>query len=292
MSAQAATVLGEQLGQWIKGAVVRLGRAGIDSARLDARLLAGHVLDWDTAKVLAYGEFELSKFQLEQLEALLVRRERRESLAAITGVKEFWGLEFCVTGDTLVPRPDSETLIEAALAAVADKQGSLRILDLGTGTGCLLLSLLSEFPNAWGLGVDVSEAALLVAGKNASRLGLAERATFVISDWAATIASRFDLVVCNPPYIADEEFAHLEDEVSRFEPRLALAGGADGLDCYRALAARLSPLLAPGARVFIEIGATQTTAVSALLSGQDIEVIGVLNDLSGNARVVEGQQSF
>jgi len=292
MSAQAAAVQDEQLGQWIKGAAVRLGRAGIDSARLDARLLAGHVLGWDTTKVLAYGEFDLSKHQLVQLEALLVRRERRESLAAITGVKEFWGLEFCVTGDTLVPRPDSETLIEAALAAVADKQGSLRILDLGTGTGCLLLSLLSEFPNAWGLGVDVSEAALLVAGKNASLLGLAGRAAFVISDWGATIASRFDLVVCNPPYIADEEFADLEDEVSRFEPRLALAGGAGGLDCYRALAPRLSPLLAPGGRVFFEIGATQATAVSALLSGQDIKVIGILNDLAGNARVVEGQQSF
>lgn len=292
MSAQAAGIIDEQLGQWIKGARHRLGCAGIDSARLDARLLAGHVLEWGAAKVLSYPEYALSKHQREQLEILLQRRERRESLAAITGVKEFWGLEFCVTGDTLVPRPDSETLIEAALGAVADKQRSLRILDLGTGTGCLLLSLLSEFPNAWGLGVDVSEAALLVAAKNASRLGLAGRAEFVISDWGAAIASRFDLVVCNPPYISDEEFAALEDEVSRFEPRLALAGGADGLDCYRALAPRLSPLLAPGASVFIEVGATQATAVSALLSDQDIEIIGVLNDLSGRARVLEGQQSL
>ncbi len=292
MSAQVATIVNEQLGYWIKGAVLRLGCAGIDSARLDARLLAGHVLDWGAEKVLSYPEYALSKHQREQLEILLVRRERRESLAAITEVKEFWGLEFCVTGDTLVPRPDSETLIEAALTAVADKQRELRILDLGTGTGCLLLSLLSEFPNSWGLGVDVSEAALLVAEKNASRLGLAGRAAFVISDWGATIASRFDLVVCNPPYIADEEFADLEDEVSRFEPRLALAGGAGGLDCYRALAPRLSPLLAPGAGIFIEVGVTQATAVSALLSDQDIEVIGVLNDLSDNARVVEGQQSL
>lgn len=291
MTAQLAAVLEESLGAWIKDAADRLRRAGIDSARLDARLLAAHVLGWDQAKILAYPETLLADGQRDQLEALLEQREGRAPLAVVTGSKEFWGLEFAVTGDTLVPRPDSETLIEGVLAAIGDKSQAFSILDLGTGTGCLLLSLLSEFPNADGLGIDVSEAALNVAGENARQLGLAERATFVCSDWGDVIEGTFDLVVSNPPYIADEEFAGLEKEVSRFEPPLALSGGADGLQSYRVLAPRIGRLLAPGGRVFVEIGATQATDVSALLSRQGIDVIDVLHDLGGNPRVVEGQHS-
>lgn len=293
MTAQpvTATQLEESLGAWIKGAVDRLGRAGIDSARLDARLLAAHVLGWDQAKVLAYSETLLAVGQRDQLEALLARREGRAPLAVVTGSKEFWGLEFAVTGDTLVPRPDSETLIEGALAAFGDKNQAFSILDLGTGTGCLLLSLLSEFPNADGLGIDISEAALNVAGENARQLGLAERTAFACSDWGDAIEGTFDLVVSNPPYIADKEFAGLEKEVSRFEPRLALSGGVDGLQSYQVLIPRMGRLLAPGGRIFVEIGATQAAAVSALLSRQGIDIIDVLHDIGGNPRVVEGQHS-
>ena len=291
MNTGPATVLQEQLGPWLESAAKRLTGAGIDSARLDARLLAGHVLGWDAAKVLAYGEHQLSNRQWGQLQALLGRREKRQPLASITGSKEFWGLEFTVTGDTLVPRPDSETLIEGVLAAIPDKNQGFGIIDLGTGTGCLLVSLLTEFPNAWGLGVDISPAALSVAGENARRLGVGERAVFVCSDWGDSLVGGFDLIISNPPYIADIEFGGLEEEVYGFEPRLALSGGADGLDCYRALACRLNPLLAPGGRVFVEIGATQRLAVGHLFRDQGIEVIGVINDLAGIPRVVEGQHS-
>ncbi len=299
---------GDSLGEALNAFAARLARAGIESARLDARLLAAHALGWDAAKIVAAKDFLPDAEQRRTLDALIARREAREPVAVIIGRCEFWSLEFAVSADVLIPRPDSETIIEAALAAVEDRDengnkdgdGALGILDLGTGSGCLLLALLSELPGASGLGVDISEAALSVAAANAKNLGLGDRAEFELSDWGANVtrgisggvSGRFDIVVANPPYIADGEFATLEPEVARFEPRLALSGGADGLDCIRALAPRLGPLLAPRGRAFVEIGATQADAVAALLKARDLRVCQVHKDLIGRPRVVEAENIF
>ncbi len=283
----------ETLGDWLSAAVRGLEAAGIDSARLDARLLASFVLGWDPARVLAHPEYAPGGGEWERLQSLLARRAGRQPLAVIIGKREFWGLDFAVTADTLVPRPESETLIEAVLAATEDRDADLNILDLGTGSGCLLLALLSELPNARGLGVDLSAAALKVAAGNATALGLEGRAEFRQSDWDRGLDGTeggFDLILANPPYVADDEFAALEPEVSRFEPRLALSGGPDGLDCYRSLAPRVGPLLAPGGGAFIETGAAQAGAVSALFDDHGLAVVCVHQDLSGRPRVVEVQQ--
>ncbi len=284
---------GGTLGDWLSAAVRGLEAAGIDSARLDARLLASTVLGWDPARVLAHPEHVLGDGEWERLQSLLARRGNRQPLAVIIGKREFWGLDFAVTADTLVPRPESETLIEAVLGATEDRDADLNILDLGTGSGCLLLALLSELPNARGLGVDLSAAALKVAAGNAAALGLEGRAEFRQSDWGRGLdgtEGRFDLILANPPYVADDEFAALEPEVSRFEPRLALSGGPDGLDCYRSLAPRVGPLLAPGGGAFVETGAAQAGAVSALFEENGLAVTSIHADLCGRPRVVEAQQ--
>ncbi len=295
---------GDSLGEALNAFAARLARAGIESARLDARLLSAHALGWDAAKIAAEKDFLPDAEQRRTLDALMTRREAREPVAVIIGRCEFWSLDFTVNADVLIPRPDSETIIEAALAAAENwddnKDGALGILDLGTGSGCLLLALLSELPLARGLGVDISEAALSVAAANAKNLGLGGRAEFELSDWGANVtrgisggvSGRFDIVVANPPYIADGEFATLEPEVARFEPRLALSGGADGLDCYRRLAPRLGPLLAPRGRAFVEIGATQADAVAALFEARDLRVCRVLRDLAGHPRAIEAENIF
>lgn len=284
---------GGTLGDWLSGAAGRLQAAGIDSARLDARLLASFVLGWDPARVLAHPEHAPGGGKWSRLQSLLARRANREPLAVIIGKREFWSLDFAVTADTLVPRPESETLIEAALAVIGDRDADLNIIDLGTGSGCLLLALLSERPNARGLGVDLSAAALKVAAGNAAALGLEGRAEFRQSDWGRGLdgtEGRFDMILANPPYVADDEFAALEPEVSRFEPRLALSGGPDGLDCYRSLAPQIGPLLAPGGGAFIETGAAQAGAVSALFEENGLAVTSIHADLCGRPRVVEAQQ--
>lgn len=283
---------GGTLGDWLSAAVRGLEAAGIETARLDARLLASFVLGWNPARVLAHPEQVLGG-EWSRLQSLLARRANREPLAVIIGKREFWSLDFAVTADTLVPRPESETLIEAALAATEDRDADLSILDLGTGSGCLLLALLSERPNARGLGVDLSAAALKVAAANAAALGLEGRAEFRQSDWGRGLdgtEGRFDLILANPPYVADDEFAALEPEVSRFEPRLALSGGPDGLTSYRSLAPQIGPLLAPGGGAFIETGAAQAGAVSALFEENGLAVTSIHADLCGRLRVVEVQQ--
>ena len=204
-------------------------------------------------------------------------------MAQILGEREFWGRAFRVTPDVLDPRPETETLVEAALGGPP----AGRLLDLGTGSGCLLVTLLAEWPEATGVGVDVSPAALAVARENAERHGVEERATFHRGDWCAGLEGRFDLIVSNPPYIADDELAQLAPEVREHEPRLALAGGPDGLDAYRRLAPELPRLLSPGGRVLLEVGAGQAAAVVTILDEAGLAVGGIRCDLGGHGRVVE-----
>lgn len=264
----------------------RLASAGIATARLDARLLLARALNVAPEAIVVHPNRPLEADAAVSLEILLARRERREPIAQILGVREFWSLSFGITGDVLVPRAETETVVEAALAHVGARGGALEVLDLGTGSGCLLLALLAELPAARGVGVDVSAAALLVARDNACRLGLAGRASFVAADWGDGLFGRFDLVVANPPYIADSDLAALAPEVRLHEPRGALSGGADGLAAYRALANRLPGLLAAGGRAVLEIGLGQVRPVAGIVSGAGMQVIETRDDLAGIPRAV------
>ena len=239
----------------------RLASAGLDNPRLEARLLLAKALGVTAEAVLrdASRLVDASPFG-----ALLARRCAREPLALILGRREFWSLDFAVSADTLIPRPESETLIEAALEAFPDRHVPRMILDLGTGSGCLLLAALHEFPGAFGVGVDLSAAAAGLAARNAAALGLAGRAAFVCAHWDTALSGRFDLVLCNPPYIPKSEIDGLMPEVARYEPRSALDGGADGLAAYRTIVTTLSYLLTEGGVAILELGQGQAESVADL----------------------------
>jgi len=266
----------------------RFRGAGLDSPDLDARILTGHALGLDHAALASGARRVLNDAETRALEALGARRIGGEPVARITGVKEFWGLPLRVTAATLVPRPETETLIEAALAIV-DAEGprgrALRIADLGTGSGALLLALLTELPNAIGIATDLDVAALDAAHDNARRLGLQERAQFVACDFGAALNGGFDLVVVNPPYIASDDIPRLPPEVRR-DPRLALDGGSDGLACYRAIAADARRLLGPAGCIIVELGLGQEAAVTALFGAAGLETLPARADLSGIPRAL------
>lgn len=270
----------------LEGARKILATAGIPNPRLEARLLAGHVLGTAVEMIMGYPERQVAPARKADLEALVARRAGREPLAQILGYREFWSLPFSVNAHTLVPRPDTECVVAAALDWIGAKKCDLRILDLGTGSGCILLSLLSELPRARGLGVDISLAALHVARSNAISLGLGERADFVQGDWTSSLNGCFDIVVCNPPYIAEYDLADLAPEVARFEPRLALSGGADGLAAYRAVIPRLGRLLDRRAAAFFEIGAGAAEAVTKVLRDHGFELIEIKDDFASIPRCV------
>ena len=234
----------------------RLRASGVDSPRLEARLLLAHALGVDVADLVANPDRIVG---VTDYDALIGRRATHEPLAYLTGHREFWSLDFLVSPATLVPRPESETIVRAALAR---RPG--RVLDLGTGSGCLLLAVLNDRAGAWGIGVDRSREAVRVAARNAARFGLADRAAFLVGDWASAVAGRFDLVLSNPPYIRSGDIAGLMEDVAGFEPRAALDGGADGLDAYRAIIADLHRLLTPDGAAVLELGVGQAEPVSAL----------------------------
>jgi len=263
--------------------------AGIESGMTDARALIGAALRLSRAQLLAQSDRLLEPREIAAIDALAARRMKREPVSRILGRKEFWSLMLDVTPDVLVPRPDTETLIEAALDYVVRgglRLEPLRILDIGTGTGALMLALLQELPNARGVATDVSVAALHVARGNAERLKLASRCSFVACNLADGVQGRFDLIVSNPPYIARGAIALLDPEVRDFDPRLALDGGADGLDAYRAIAASVPPLLAPGGRLIMELGVGQAPPVTALFEAAKFIVLSIRNDLGGIARAL------
>ena len=264
-------------------------RAGrIDSPELDARTLIGHALGLDHAGLAAAADRGLGSEEVDAIIALARRRLTREPVARIIGRKEFWSLQLLINSATLVPRPETETVVEAALEVI-DGSGSraraLRITDLGTGCGALLLALLSELPCASGVGTDASSGALAVARDNARRLGL-PRASFVACDTAAALRGPFDIIVSNPPYIATGDIAALAPEVRDFDPRLALDGGADGLDSYRVIAAAAPGLLAPGGALIVELGAGQAVPVAALFAAAGLAASPPRPDLSGVPRAL------
>ncbi|CAA7616955.1 peptide chain release factor N(5)-glutamine methyltransferase [Magnetospirillum sp. UT-4] len=264
----------------------RFAAAGIGSARLDARLLVAEVLGIEAGRILTHPETPLDEGQQARLEAMAARRVARQPMSHILGRRGFWTLTLAVTADTLDPRPDTETLVEAVLARLPDRSAPLSLLDFGTGSGCILLALLAELPNARGLGVDASAPALEVAIANAAANGLAERAEFRLGDWGSGLDGRFDAIVSNPPYIPTQDIDGLAPEVARFEPRRALDGGADGLDCYRALAPQVARLLAPGGICGLEVGQGQDHDVTALFAAAGLVPAGVGHDLAGIARCV------
>ncbi|WP_199084757.1 peptide chain release factor N(5)-glutamine methyltransferase [Bosea sp. ASV33] len=264
-------------------AVQTLRQAGIETAGLDARLLlegALNIRDLDPDRVLDANVAAI-------FDGFLLRRRAGEPVWRILGEREFWGLTFRLSPATLEPRPDSETIVEAALAQLAGRrEEELALLDLGTGTGCLLLALLSELPQARGLGIDLSEEARRTAAGNAELNGLNGRATFRQGSWTDGLAGRFDLIVSNPPYIPSAEITTLSVEVREHDPMLALDGGADGLGPYRLFASSLPPLLAPGGSIVLEIGAGQGPDVVALMRAGGLEFRGSRNDLGGHERAL------
>jgi release factor glutamine methyltransferase len=260
--------------------------AGFDEPRRRARRLIAAALHLSPAEVFARPERLLGAPERERIAKLLRRVIAHEPLSRIEGCREFWGLEFLLSADALDPRPETETLVEAVLAHLPERNRNHRFLDIGTGSGCLLLALLSEFRSAFGVGIDIAPGAALTARANAARLGFAARASFVAGNWAAPICGCFDAVVANPPYIATAVLPNLPREVREFDPRIALDGGIDGLIAFRAIAADLTRLLVPGGVFVAEIGAGQGDAVTAILRGFGLVVRAIAPDLAGIPRCV------
>lgn len=287
MTTARAMVSAQTLAEVVAAATARLCAAGIEDARRDARLLACRLLGAGPELLLARPERVLTPEEAARIEAAVARRAAREPVSRILGEREFWGLSFGLNAATLDPRPDSETLVAALLAALPDHAAPLSLLDLGTGTGCLLLALLSELPQATGCGIDISAAAVEQAATNAARLGLAARARFLCHSWGCGLdigEGRWDVVVSNPPYIASGEIVGLAPEVAAYDPAAALDGGADGLAAYRVLIPAAAAVLRPGGLIALEIGWGQAAAVEALLAEAGLAPLQRARDLAGVER--------
>ncbi|KJV08675.1 hypothetical protein VZ95_16250 [Elstera litoralis] len=271
-----------------RAATRRLTEAGIDGARLDARLLLEAAFDWKP-HALTLGTPAVSAEGLARLEGFIVRRLAHEPVSRILGLRDFWSLPFRISPATLDPRPDSETLVQAVLDRT-ERAAPLRLLDLGTGSGCLLIALLAERPQAWGVGLDRAPAAAALAQSNAASLGVGGRAAFAAGDWTEALTQmptgRFDVILSNPPYIPLGDRAMLAADVRDYDPALALFGGVDGLDPYRRFAVDLQAFLVPGGLLALEIGWDQGAAVQALLQQAGWCAVTCLPDLGGRDRVI------
>lgn len=272
---------GRTAAQAMAAAAARLRAAGVGDPARDARVLLAHAARIEASRVTLIAPEELSEEVADRYEQLIALRAIRVPVSHLIGEREFYGRRFKVSGDVLDPRPETECLIEAALAAPYKS-----VLDLGTGSGCILVTLLAEREEASGLGVDLSEAACLQASANAVLHRVEDRIAIIQSDWFENVAGRFDLIVSNPPYIAADEMPGLSEEVRRHEPEMALTDGGDGLAAYRAIAAGALAHLVPGGRIMVEIGPTQADAVSSLFAAAGLQGISVVRDLDRRDRVV------
>jgi release factor glutamine methyltransferase len=268
----------------LRAAAATLRAAGIDGAMADARLLVLAAAGLRREDLLREPDAALDDASLGRFREMVVRRAAREPVSRILGRREFMSLEFRLGPDTLDPRPDSETAVEHAIALFGGRAPPGRILDLGTGTGCLLLACLAAWPQATGLGVDIAPGAARIAAANAAALGLGGRASFAVADWGTGLRDRFDLAISNPPYIRSGDIAALAPEVADHDPPAALDGGADGLDAYRAIAGVLGDLLAPDGIAVVEIGAGQETDVRQVFEIEEWRFLGARKDLSGRPR--------
>jgi release factor glutamine methyltransferase len=283
----APSTHGLTVGEARRTLAAKLRAGGIESPDLDARLLVGHALGLDQA-ALAGAVRHIDAEEQNVVAGLAARRLVGEPVARILGSKEFWSLSLRIDATTLVPRPETETVVEAALEAVdADgpRSRALRIADLGTGSGALILAILSELPHAFGIGIDISFGALVMARDNARRLDL-NRAVFTAGHMADALRGPFDLMISNPPYIRSGDIAALAPEVRDFDPRAALDGGADGLDFYRAIAVATPALLAPGGRLIVELGIGQVEPVTALCAAAGLAPLSPRPDLNGVPRAL------
>jgi len=277
--------------QWTIGRAVTeltaaFSAAGLDTPRLDARVLVGHAVDLEPSLLFARADRILTDAESVLVRDFAARRQQHEPVSRITGHRGFWCLDFLLSPDTLDPRADTETLVAAVMKCRA-LYPSPRILDLGTGSGCILLAILKDWPDATGLGVDLSPGAVAMASHNAAQLGLESRAAFKIGNWCDGVTETFDIVVSNPPYISDSEMDALAPNVAQFDPALALRGGADGLAAYRALIPAARARLRAGGRIYLEIGAGQGADVAALLKTNDFGPAVEHRDLAGFVRCLE-----
>lgn len=270
--------------QAMAAATARLRAAGVADPARDARVLLAHAARVDATRVTLIAPEDLSPEIEERFEQLVALRAIRVPVSHLIGEREFYGRRFKVSGEVLDPRPETETLIEAALA-----EPFSRVLDLGVGSGCILVTLLAERQEARGIGVDISEAACLQASANAVLHRVQARASIQRSDWFAAVTGQFDLIVSNPPYIARAEWEGLDEDVRRHEPRIALTDEGDGLGAYRRIADGLIGYLAPGGRILLEIGPTQAAAVQNLLAQAGLRDIGAIADLDGRDRVIRAR---
>jgi release factor glutamine methyltransferase len=272
----------------------RFNAAGIESAELDARILTGAALGLDLTGLIKAARQPVAATQAGKLEAFAGRRVAGEPVAHILGHKEFWGLPFKLSRETLVPRPDTETVVELALDMLRGaprSAGPARIADIGTGSGAILLALLSELPDAIGVGTDISAAAVTTASHNAGELGLRSRASFVACNYAAALSGGFDLIVSNPPYVRSVDVPDLAVEVRDHDPHGALDGGADGLNAYRVLIPEAGRLLKPGGALVVEMGIGQSGDIEGFMTAAELTITGApRTDLGGVARAVGGRK--
>ncbi|MBT4045200.1 MAG: peptide chain release factor N(5)-glutamine methyltransferase [Rhodospirillaceae bacterium] len=282
--------IGSTLRQAHTGAGQVLRQAGVDDAMLDAGLLLAHAVQGDRLTLIKDPQRILSDVEALTFDQLITARAGRQPVSRLLGRREFWSLDLAVDAAVLDPRPDSETIVAAALAHLPDVDAAYQIIDFGTGSGCLLLALLMERPGAWGLGLDLSPPAAALARSNARRLGLSRRAQFVVGDWGQSLSGQFDLIVSNPPYIPSADIPQLEPEVRCHDPALALDGGGDGLAAYQALVPELGRLLKPEGHVVLECGQGQISALEVIVEAAGLRVVDRHMDMAGIDRCLVASQ--
>lgn len=263
----------------------KLEKVGITTPKLDAKILLSDLLKIDSKELVLYFNKHIDNDFIDEFNKLLNRRINREPIANIINQKLFWDYSFFVSQDVLTPRNDSETLIEAILSNYKNKDEELKILDLGTGSGCLILTLLKIYKNSTGLGIDINEKSLQIAETNAKRLKV-DRVKFIQNNWNENIEDKFDIIISNPPYIPTEEIKILEPEVNKYNPILALDGGEDGLKCYRYLASSLKKNIKNTTKIFLEIGKDQENKIKKIFSNHSYQLLNMYKDLSGINRVL------